>query len=79
MGAIEDFRKVLQDFLAPELHAIKEQLKALEAGQREFRGEVKELFKTAELHNETRQQELIRNLILDARVKRIEDRQLGNQ
>ncbi len=30
MGAIEDFRKVLQDFLAPELRAVNARLDAME-------------------------------------------------
>lgn len=72
MGAIEDIRKVLQDFLAPELHAIKEQLKTLENGLRDFRAEVRVMFDKSEQRNETRHQELIRNLNLEARVQRIE-------
>lgn len=84
MGAIEDIRKVMQDFLAPELRAIEERLKALELGLREFRTEQAKQFELADLRErerfekaqettETRFRDLVTNLNLEARMKRIEN------
>lgn len=45
---IEDIRKVMQDFLAPELHAMRVKLEMLEVGQRKFRTDVLKQFEQAD-------------------------------
>jgi hypothetical protein len=54
MGAIEDLRKVMQDFLTPELRGIDERLKALDNGLRDLRDDMHKQFAKAEQRNETR-------------------------
>jgi capsule polysaccharide export protein KpsE/RkpR len=48
MGAIEDTRKVLQDFLAPEMRELKARLDALEKRMDERFNQVDERFKAGE-------------------------------
>jgi hypothetical protein len=43
MGTLEDVRKMFQDFLAPELHAINQKLKNIEQDHTELKVELKEL------------------------------------
>jgi hypothetical protein len=95
MGAIEDIRKVMQDFLAPELRAMDQRLQAIErrldelnkwmvANLSEFRTDVRErfekadqrqreMFDKAEQETKTLYQELVVNLSLEARMKRLEE------
>jgi hypothetical protein len=82
MGTIEDIRKAMQDFLAPELRAHGERLKDIESSQaelktelKEFRSEMRESFKKTEEHIDTRYKELITAMNLEARVKRVEERE----
>jgi chromosome segregation ATPase len=82
MGTIEDIRKAMQDFLAPELRAHGERLKNIESSQaelktelKEFRSEMRESFKKTEEHIDTRYKELITAMNLEARVKRVEERE----
>jgi chromosome segregation ATPase len=82
MGTIEDIRKAMQDFLAPELRAHGERLKNIESSQaelktelKEFRSEMRESFKKTEAQIDTRYKELITAMNLEARVKRVEERE----
>jgi len=59
MGAIEDLRKLMHDFLAPELRAIEQRLLAIENSRREFRADVRARFDKADVH----QQEMFERLI----------------
>ena len=59
----------MQDFLVPELHAIKEQLKNLDSRLGELSARMDKQFERAEQRAETRQQELIRNLNLEGRIQ----------
>jgi predicted nuclease with TOPRIM domain len=72
MGAIEDIRKVMQDFLAPELRAIEERLKNLETNLKDFRQGVDKQFEKVELKSEIRYKELVTALNLEARMQQLE-------
>jgi uncharacterized protein YdcH (DUF465 family) len=54
MSAIEDTRKVLQDFLAPELRELKTRLDALEKRMDDRFNQVDERFKAGERNAELR-------------------------
>lgn len=71
MGAIEDIRKVMQDFLAPELRAIEERLKNLGSNLKDFRQAVDKQFDKID----TQFIRLETSLNLESRVKRIEESQ----
>lgn len=82
MGVIEDVRKVMQDFLAPELRAIDERLKNIESGHtalkaelKEFRSEVRDSFMKTDELIQTRYRELVTTMSLDARLKRVEEKE----
>jgi hypothetical protein len=81
MGVIEDLRKVMQDFLAPELHAIKERLKNVETSQgelktelKDFRQQMERLFEKSEQNAQIRYKELVTQLNLEARMKNVEEK-----
>jgi hypothetical protein len=75
MGAIEDTRKVLQDFLAPELRAISVRLDAFEknVGDNERRAERR--------HDET--MSVIRQVLdlnaIQQRLTKLESREIAHQ
>jgi flagellar capping protein FliD len=54
MGAIDDTRKVLQDFLAPELRAIASRLEAVEKRQEKLSEDMDRRFDHAEKQAERR-------------------------
>jgi hypothetical protein len=75
MGAIEDTRRVLQDFLAPELRAISARLDALDknVGDNERRAELR--------HSET--MSAIRQVLdfnsIQQRLTKLESREVAHQ
>ena len=75
MGTLEDVRKMFQDFLAPELHAIRARLDSIEADQRDLRAEMLRLFDKTDDRIDARFKELYVALNLEARVRRIEENQ----
>jgi len=82
MGAIEDTRKVLQDFLAPELRAISARLDALE---KRFDG-VDKRFEDAERRGDRRHDEVmsaIRQVLdltsIQQRLAKLESKEVAHQ
>jgi hypothetical protein len=82
MGAIEDSRKVLQDFLAPELRAIAVRLDALEKRYDSLDGKISD----AERRSERRHDEVLSAIArmgevttLRERVARLESREQPHQ
>ena len=86
MSVAEEVRGVMQDFLAPELRALKERVGALErkvdenerrAEQRfqETHGLIDQRFEDAERHAEKRHTELVNWLNLAARVSKLEQKE----
>lgn len=82
MSVIEDVRKVLQDFLAPELRAVHSRLDAIEENMDTRFDAIKSRFSALEevaaaRHNEilAKMDGLKSSLELDKRVERLESRQ----
>ena len=76
MGTIEDLRKVLQDFLAPELRGISERLESLEKRMEERFAAAEKLtnlrFESLEATIKANHLALMGALDLDRRVYRLE-------
>jgi len=86
MSVVEEVRGAMQDFLTPELRALKERLAALEkkvderidALERkvdEHEGLAEQRSKDAKLRAETRHAELVNRLNLAARVSKLEQKE----
>jgi len=68
MGAIEDVRKPMQGFLAPQLGEIKERVEALERN-------ANQQFKDLRLHMDSRFNSVEQMISLSERVARLEEQQ----
>jgi hypothetical protein len=82
MGAVDDFRKVLQDFLAPELRAVNARLDAIEKVMDAHHREILARFESEKTAADARHIEisarfdsLQRLFELDKRVERLEGRE----
>ncbi len=75
MSVVEEVRTVMQDFLAPELRALKERVSALERKVDENERRAEQRFQDAERRAETRHTELINWLNLAARVSKLEQKE----
>jgi hypothetical protein len=81
MSVIDDFRKVLQDFLAPELRAVNARLDAIEKVSEARHSEVLARFASEKTAADARHNELLARLDglqrffeLDKRVEKLEGR-----
>lgn len=86
MGAIEDTRKVLQDFLAPELRAIAVRLDALEKRMDGFEHRTEKRFDDAERRADKQHEEVMSALryVIDLtsiqqRLARLESKESAHQ
>ena len=76
MGAVEDTRKVIQVFIAPELREIKARLDALEKRFDDSAKHVDQRFEQAEKRADERQQALMFSLNSLANYNEVKDRLL---
>ncbi len=59
MGAVEDVRKAMQDFLPPELRELKTRIEAVEREVNELKGSNQEQFQEAERRAERRHKDMM--------------------
>jgi uncharacterized coiled-coil DUF342 family protein len=79
MGAIEDTRKVLQDFLAPEMREIRARLDALEKRFDGLDHKLDDVDRRAEKRHDTVMQALNDYTDVRIRLARLESRQEAHQ
>ena len=82
MSVVEDVRKAMQDFLAPELGKLMVRVEALEKRVDELKLETRNGFREAEVRAEKRQDELMTQMrqvlnyaLLEERMTRLEGEQ----
>ncbi len=74
-SVVEDVRKVVQDLVAPDLKAIAERLKAMEAINEARHHEMLAKIETATTIQTARYEAIMKSLDIDKRLEKIEARQ----
>ena len=75
MSVVEDVRKAMQDFLAPELRELSERVAALERRMDDGFKSMDAQFKALDSHIDSRFTALQQMLLLSERVARLEERE----